>query len=143
MSILMVDHYRRMYGEKNIEVLLAKKMKLNVVTVNNLRNYDMLAGIVFDNARKKHTRKVLLDSGLNQRERKFYLACLISKMVLTSSRNERAVVIGENTKLSKDTIAMTRYILGSEIDVEDLIEQHNRVVKPRQYIKIDMNVKAN
>lgn len=144
MSILMVDHYRRVCGEdKNIEMYLAKKMGLNIEMIDGLHNYGMLAGIVFDSKKRRHTKKVLLDSSLDARHKKFYLACLISKMVLSKGKGEQAVVIGQNSRFGKNTIAMTKYILGSEIEVDDIIEDHNPTIKPRQYIKLDMNVKAN
>ena len=141
MNMMLVDRLKRVYGDKNIEMLLAKKMGLSVLVVDNLRNYDMLAGLFFDNKARKHTRKVLIDNSLDLRHRNFYLACLISKIVLSNERKTRAVVIGKNSKIDSEIIAMAKYILGSEIKVDDIIEEHNPSIRPRQYIKLNMSVK--
>ena len=105
--------------------------------------YSMLAGIVFDGKKKRHTKKVLLDNGLDARHKKFYLAYLISKMLLSQGKSEHAVVISPNSKLGENTVSLTKKILGSEIEIDDIIEEHNPTIKPRQYIRLDMNKKAN
>lgn len=143
MNIKMVDYLREKYGDRNIEMILARRLGLSITNVDGLQNYSMLAGIVFDGKKKRHTKKVLLDNGLDARHKKFYLAYLISKMLLSQGKSEHAVVISPNSKLGENTVSLTKKILGSEIEIDDIVEEHNPTIKPRQYIRLDMNKKAN